>query len=260
MRTSGHNLNLSHSQLRQQHRNRHPAQNREPQTRSRRRPQSLRRPRISAPARRHHPSRPKRLRRPHNRPHIPRILHRSHHHHQRRIPAQTRHQLAAAPRNTSSNCHAGCRNSAATPCGVSVPATDANNLSVVRITRERGIPATLSLAARKIRSSSDASPASLTSSASASQSRPQRILHQLRPLHANRLALRRPRPAQSRAKYLQPLILAAGNQLFTQVLRHAPSLTNAHRPVESSTATGAREPSPCFHRSPYDSVPSELEA
>ena len=195
MRTRGHNLNPSHAQLRKQHRNRHPAQNREAQRRSRRRAQRLRRPRISAPARSHQPLSRQKPPPNANRPHIPRILHRSHHHHQRRIAAQTLHP-PQPPRATHRQI--------AIPAAEKAPPLPAASPSPPPTRTIYRSSAARATAGSPLRSRSPLaksvpaprSPASLTSSASASQPRPQRVLHQLRPFHANRL---RPQPAPSRA-------------------------------------------------------------
>src|ERR1700689_5485920 len=216
MRTSGHNLNPSHAQLRQQHRNRHTAQHGKPQPRSRRRAQRLRRPRVRTPASRHHSGRAKSLRRPHNRPNISRILHRRQHHHQRRVSAQRSisrsrpaHHIIERPRRLQEKRRHSLRRLGASHRGkqfVRSPHHPRTRNPRLTPTRRAQNPFQVRRLARfahqqRLRL----------------QSRTQRVLHQLRPFHTNPIALRRPRPAQSRAKYLQPLILAARNRLFTQV-------------------------------------------
>src|SRR5271155_2920622 len=216
VRTSRHNLNPRHSQLRQEHRNRHPAQDRNPQTRSRRRPQSLRRPRISTPPSSHHPSSPKRFSRPHNRPNIPRILHPSHHHHQSRIAAQSpinrsqpAHHIIKRPRTLREKRRHSLRR-------LRPSHRRKQFIRSPQHPRTRNPRDTLPSRAQNPRQLRRL-PGFAHQKRLRLQSRPQRVLHQFRPLHSNRFARSRPRPAQGPAKYLQPLILAAGNQLLTQV-------------------------------------------
>ena len=93
---------------------------RQPENRSRRSPHHFRIKRAYGALAQNHPSRPKRLRRPQNRPQIPRIL-QPRNHDQRARPTLS---PADPPRNSA--CIAP---DAATPCGVSLGTTLAKSLS-----------------------------------------------------------------------------------------------------------------------------------
>ena len=145
---------------------------------------------------------------------------------------------SGAPRKISSNRQSGVRNNAATPCGVSVPATLANSLSVVRKIRDRDIPASLHLAAFKIVSSAGSAD-SHTSNASASSPESQRIFHEFGPSTPIGSLSAGPVPRSAREsvfsqRFSRLVIRSLSSEAHSRMVRHAASLTNVACIVNAS--------------------------